>query len=218
MLEKPLRIVLFASGRGSNVRAILETARRYPEQLQVVAIVTNRVDAGVLTVADCFEVPSRVIPLRQDVSNPRLEQEARIHTVLSQYQWDYLILAGYMRILTSDFVGRYPHPEWPVSRILNIHPSMLPDFKGATAYEDAFYAGVLSSGITVHFVDSEVDDGLILAQEPVIRRSEDTLERFRTRGLAVEHRLYSRVLLDLAMGRYQTEFNPFSIQIVSNSG
>lgn len=218
MLEKPLRIVLFASGRGSNVRAILETARRYPDQLDVVAIVTNRSDARVIAVADGFEVPSHVIPLRQNVSNPRLEQEARIHTVLSQYQWDYLILAGYMRILTSDFVVRYPHPEWPVSRILNIHPSMLPDFKGATPYEDAFDAGVLSSGITVHFVSPVVDDGLILAQESVVRTTEDTLDTFRTRGLAVEHRLYSRVLLDLAMGRYQTEFNPFSIQIASNSG
>jgi phosphoribosylglycinamide formyltransferase-1 len=186
--------------------------------LEVVAIVTNRTDAGVLIVAEEFGIPSHVMPLRQDVPNSRLEQESRIHTVLSQYQWDYLVLAGYMRILTSDFVGRYPHPEWPVSRILNIHPSMLPDFKGATAYEDAFDAGVLSSGITVHFVSPVVDDGLILVQESVVRKPEDTLELFRTRGLAVEHRLYSRVLLDLAMGRYQTEFNPFSIQIASNSG
>ena len=218
MLGRPLRIVLFASGRGSNARAILETARKYLDQLEVVAIVTNRSDAGVLTVEEEFGIPSHVILFRQDVPNPRLEHESRIHMVLSQYPWDYLVLAGYMRILTSDFVGRYPHPEWPVSRILNIHPSMLPDFKGTTAYEDAFDAAVLSSGITVHFVSPAVDDGLILAQESFARKPEDTLDIFRTRGLAVEHRLYSRVLLDLAMGRYRTEFNPFSIQIVSNSG
>lgn len=212
-MDRQMRIVIFASGRGSNARAIIEAASVQDVDIEVMAVISNRVDALVLQVAEHFGVPSHVVTVnRQSTAREtRLEHESRIHKVLSQYTWDFIVLAGYMRIFTPDFVAKYPHSDWPVSRIVNIHPSLLPSFKGASAYDDAFEYGVKVSGITVHFVNAGVDEGTIIAQESFTRLPTDDLATFTARGLAVEHRLYPSVLGQLSRGAFEIQHDPFAI-------
>ncbi len=214
-LSVPMRVVLFASGRGSNVEAILTTAQQHPALLRVVGVVTNNPDAAVVEIAKQYAIPSFVVRVTRlcDALSTRLDHERRILNILSTLEWDWMCLAGYMRILTRDFVERFPHPVWPVSRILNIHPSLLPAFKGMSAYEQAFESGVTTSGVTVHFVSHRVDEGIIIAQETVLILPTDTLADFKARGLRVEHRLYSKVLLALANGQWAVSIDPFQIRV-----
>jgi folate-dependent phosphoribosylglycinamide formyltransferase PurN len=116
---------------------------------------------------------------------------------LAEYQIDYVVLCGYMRILSPLFLQPFKDPQG-FYRVINIHPSYLPSFPGADAYGDAFAAGVTESGITIHLVDEQVDHGPILAQEKFVRLPEDTLETFKARGLAVEHRLYPATLQNIS--------------------
>ena len=215
----PMRVVLFASGRGSNARTIMEMAYQQPKNLEVVALITNKATAPVVQVAERYGIPSHIVPVRRQETGraTRLEHESRIHEVLKEYEWEYICLAGYMRIFTPDFVEAYPHPDFPVSRIINIHPSMLPAFKGASAYDDAFNYGVKVSGITVHFVSAGVDEGVIIAQESFERLPNDDLSQFKARGLSVEHRLYPNVLLSLSRGDFVTQSDPFSIFLTPSS-
>ena len=129
----PMRVVLFASGRGSNARTIMELASQQPTNLEVVALITNKATAPVVGKwqnAMGSQVTSFPFADKKQVGLIRLEHESRIHEVLKEYEWEYICLAGYMRIFTPDFVEAIPHPDFPVSRIINIHPSMLPAFTG----------------------------------------------------------------------------------------
>lgn len=215
----PMRIVVFASGRGSNARAIFNTAMESPQLLEVVAVICNNPTAEVVNISESYGIPCHVIPVyrQETLEATRLEHESRIHEVLNRYEWSYLCLAGYMRIVTSDFVNRYPHSHYGVSRILNIHPSLLPAFKGMNGYQQAFDFGVQVSGVTVHFVSEELDAGVIIAQRVFVRLVEDSLEDFCTRGLMLEHTLYSEVLLGLASLFCKGTELPSSIFHVSSS-
>jgi formyltetrahydrofolate-dependent phosphoribosylglycinamide formyltransferase len=120
-----------------------------------------------------------------------------VQAELNKHTFDYIVLAGYMRVLSPAFLKHY-RDENGFFRVINIHPSMLPAFPGKNAYEDAFAAGATESGITVHLVDEEVDHGPILAQRAFPRLTDDTLETFKARGLALEHELFPQVLQKLA--------------------
>jgi phosphoribosylglycinamide formyltransferase-1 len=127
----------------------------------------------------------------------RLEHEEKVRELLQTISFDYIILAGYMRILSPKFLNHFRDPRG-FFRVINIHPSLLPAFPGKCAYEDAFNYGVKISGITVHLVDEQVDHGAILAQQSFPRLPDDTLETFKARGLAVEHALYPAVLREIS--------------------
>jgi len=215
----PMGVIVFASGRGSNARAIFDTALDHPALINVVAVICNNPRAQVVNISASYGIPCHVIPVHRQstLESTRVEHESRIHRVLELYSWSYICLAGYMRIFTSDFVNRYPHPMFPVSRILNIHPSLLPAFKGCKGYEEAFQYGVEVSGVTVHFVSAEVDSGAILAQRAFVRLFDDGLTEFSARGLAIEHSLYSEVLLALASGSNNREESPFGMRILQSS-
>ena len=148
-----MRVVVFASGRGSNARVLFEAARLHPSCLKIAALICNKPEAGVLSIAEEYGIQQFVIPVeRQDTRmQTRLHHEERIHAVLDTINPTVICLAGYMRIFTKDFVQKYPHPEWPVSKIINIHPALLPSFKGHSGYEDAFDYGVKISGVTTPF-------------------------------------------------------------------
>ena len=208
-----LRIVVFASGRGSNARNIFELAAEYPQRISVVALVTNRKKAGVLQHAKEFNIPSFFVPVRKALpkNQRRIQHEKEISSILDELTFDYICLAGYMRVFTPGFVARYPHPQWPVSKILNIHPSLLPSFPGTHGYEDAFQYGVKFSGVTLHFVDAGMDTGTIIHQRIVERNVEDTFVQFQERGLKEEYQAYGDVLLALADGRYIIKRSPFSL-------
>ena len=212
-MRRPLNIVVFASGGGQNARNIFATARQYPNLLKINALICNRKQAGVLTFAEEYQIPSVIIPVpfRSSKSQARLDHEAQISNQLATLAFDYICLAGYMRIFTASFIARYPHPSWPVSKIINIHPSLLPAFKGYSGYADAFHYGVKLGGVTTHFVNEEVDGGLILHQRHFPRFANDTLDSFIERGRQQEYICYRETLLALAAEDFHTQEKPFRL-------
>jgi phosphoribosylglycinamide formyltransferase 1 len=204
-----IRIAILASGNGSNVEAILEAIRAKRLHAEPVVVVTNQPEAGVIQIAKRFSVPCHVIP---HTGLSREAHEQQIIDTLSPLELDYIVLAGYMRVFTERFIYAFNLPG--EFRIINIHPSLLPDFPGPHAYKDVFEAGIKTSGITVHFVDDGVDTGPIISQAYLERQDDDTLDSFIQRGLALEHQLYPKVLEDISQGRIRTEIAPDSYRVI----
>jgi len=185
-----LKIAVFASGKGSNLKAIIDAIEDGGLGATIVCVVSNNPDAYALTIAR--EHGLEVFALSHKGLS-REDHESKILDYLSKLEVDFVVLAGYMRVLTGHFLKAFKDPSG-FFRVTNIHPALLPAFKGGNGYEDAFNYGVKLSGITIHLVDEEVDHGPILAQRAFPRLADDTLESFRARGLALEHSLYPEVL------------------------
>lgn len=190
----PISIAILVSGRGSNMKAILSAIREGELDATVPVVISNSAEAPALDIARSFNVPAVSIP---NSGLTRQQHEQCVLGELSKHKIDFVVLAGYMRVLTPHFLKEFRHPDG-YYRVINIHPSLLPAFPGAHAYEDAFAYGVRLSGITVHLVDEAVDHGPILAQATFPRLPEDTIESFRARGLQIEHELYPAVLNEIA--------------------
>jgi len=184
----PLQLAILASGRGTNAKAILEAIQRGDLDAEVVCLISNKADASALQIASDFGIPAISVP-HEGLS--REAHEAKLLKALQPFKIDYLVLAGYMRLMTPQFLKSF------TNRVINIHPSLLPAFAGTHGYEDAYHYGVKVSGVTVHFVDEGMDTGPIIAQETFPRLESDTLETFKARGLALEHALYPKVLQSL---------------------
>lgn len=189
-----INLALMASGRGSNLKAILTAIAQGKLDAHATVLVCNKPEAPAIEIARSFKVPVEVIA---NAGLTRNEHEEKILQALSQYKFDYIILAGYMRILSAQFLRHFRDPRG-FFRAVNIHNSLLPSFPGTNAYEDAFNYGVKVAGVTVHLLDEEVDHGPILAQEAFPRLDADTLDTFMQRGLSIEHQLYPKVLQMLA--------------------
>ncbi|TMI68799.1 phosphoribosylglycinamide formyltransferase [Candidatus Bathyarchaeota archaeon] len=181
-------IAVLVSGRGSNLEAILEAIdKKYITNGAAKVVISNRPDAPALDIARKHNVPAKILddhglPKKSweyDQRTIRLLQE---HGVKSQD--GLILLSGYFRILTPEFVGLYER------RILNIHPALLPAFPGLNAQKQALDHGAKVTGCTVHFVDKGVDTGPIILQTPVPVRDDDTVETLSQRILREEHRLY----------------------------
>jgi phosphoribosylglycinamide formyltransferase-1 len=188
-----LKIAVFASGKGSNLKSIIDAIEEGALGATIVCVVSNNPDAYALTIARQHGLEVFVLS-HKELS--REEHEAKILAHLSLLEVDFIVLAGYMRVLTGSFLQAFQDPAG-YFRVINIHPALLPAFKGANGYEDAFNYGVKVSGITIHLVDEEVDHGPILAQRSFPRLADDTLETFKERGLALEHALYPEVLASI---------------------
>ena len=214
MNHKPLKIVIFASGNGGNAEALATWAQQNPSRVVVAGLLTDNPQAGVIDRAAKLKIPvklvSRINVGGQNISRERHEQQILI--AIADWQPDWIFLAGYMRILSKSFLDNFrddgrdhgrDHGQ-PPCRVVNIHPSLLPQFPGVDAYRQAFDAGVSEGGITVHIVDEGVDTGPILAQERFPRFATDNLASFQLRGQAVEHRLYAEVLAQVS-GNFETE-------------
>ena len=173
-------IGVLVSGEGTNLQALLDAG------LPVAAVASNRNDANALRRARAAGVPVATFAL--DCHETREERDLVLATWLEEHGVDLVVLAGYMHLLTKPFLDRFP------GRIVNVHPSLLPEFPGAHALEDALAAGVEATGVTVHYVDEGLDTGAVIAQEPVPLEPRETLEQ---RIHAVEHRLYPRVVKEL---------------------
>lgn len=190
----PLNMVLLASGRGSNVEAVAKSIKAGKLDGRISAVITNNADAGVIEICRDNDLLCQVVPSK---GLKRAEHEARLVETMDKFNCDFVVLAGYMRILSGDFLAHFPSPSQAKKRyfrVINIHPSLLPAFPGATAYADAFAAGVPESGITVHLVDEQVDHGPILSQTRFKRHAGDTFEDFACRGLEIEHKILPFVL------------------------
>jgi phosphoribosylglycinamide formyltransferase-1 len=189
-----INLAVFVSGRGSNLEAILKAAQGGSLSAKVKAVVSNEPDVGAINIARKFGIEPIVVP---SLRLARQQHESKILEKLDGLLIDYLVLAGYMRILSPYLLNNFRDSRG-FYRVTNIHPSLLPAFPGMTAYEDAYTYGIKVSGITVHFVDDQVDHGPILAQEPFRRLPDDSLDDFKARGLALEHKLYPSVLQEIA--------------------
>ncbi len=191
-----LSIGILVSGRGSNMTAILKAVADGQLNAHVSVVLSNNPDAPALETARRYGVPALAINHR---GLSREDHERQVLEKLSDYELDFLVLAGYMRILTPHFLQPFRDPSG-YYRVINIHPSLLPAFPGAHGYEDAYAAGVERSGVTVHLVDEEMDHGPILMQGEFPRLPADTLDEFKARGLALEHEIYPAVLSKIGAG------------------
>lgn len=193
----PARIVILISGRGSNMMALVEAIERQGLPVEVAGVVSNRPEAPGLAWAQGKGIPCRT------VDHHRFADRAAFDVALgdaidelalpSGRPW--VVLAGFMRVLTEGFIARYP------DRIVNIHPALLPAHPGLHTHRQALRAGALLHGATVHFVTPEVDVGPIIAQAVVPVLTGDTEEKLAARVLEMEHRLFPMVLDWLAAGR-----------------
>jgi formyltetrahydrofolate-dependent phosphoribosylglycinamide formyltransferase len=198
--EDPLRLGVLISGSGSGMEALL-LHQKSPSCLHVTnVVISDRPGVAGLEKAQIHDVTSVVVPL-PDVENKderRKIHEDEINEVLADYGVEAIILSGYMRILTPSFVK-----PW-AGRLLNIHPSLLPDFPGAHAHRDVIKAGVSKSGCTVHFVDSGMDTGPIIAQEEVSVTPTDDEDSLAEKVKSKEHTLYPAVIDLLASGSVES--------------
>lgn len=185
-----------ASGRGSNAEKILRRASLDP-QLEVSLLICDKKDANALTLAWNYGVKGHFIPV---INKDKSAQETKILEVLKNAKVDWVLLAGYMRILSEDFIKALYNKEKGFSPLINIHPSLLPSFPGVNSYQNAFDYGVKVHGATIHLVTGELDAGPILLQESYKRVNEDTFLEFKNKGLENEHKLYQKFLDNLVKG------------------
>jgi phosphoribosylglycinamide formyltransferase-1 len=182
-----LSAVVLISGRGSNLQALLDS------RLPVSAVISNRAEAAGLAIARARGVATRVVEHRAYAAREAFDDA--LAAEIERFAPRVLVLAGFMRLLTPGFVGRY------AGRVLNIHPSLLPAFPGLDTHRRALAAGVKVHGCTVHFVTETLDSGPIVIQAALPVRATDTPESLASRVLAQEHLIYPRAVRWLLEGR-----------------
>lgn len=188
-----IRLVVLISGGGSNLQTLLDGCRRGDIPAEVVAVIANKVDAFGLQRAQQAGVATEVIDHRDFADRDSFD--VALAECIDQYQPELIALAGFMRILTADFVQRYQ------GRMLNIHPSLLPKYPGLHTHQRALDAGDTQAGATVHFVTAELDGGPAIAQATVPIAVGDSATELAKRVLVQEHRLYPKVVRWFAEGR-----------------
>lgn len=185
------KIVILISGRGSNMEALLNAKLN----CRIAAVISNRANAGGLAVAHGRGIPTRVVEHRDHPDRERFDAE--LAKVIDSFQPDFVVLAGFMRILTDGFVNRYP------GRLINIHPSLLPAFTGLHTHACAIAEGVMIHGCTVHFVTPQLDHGPIIIQAAVPVMQDDTEATLAARVLREEHRIFPQALRWLCAGHVE---------------
>jgi len=199
-----MRVAVLASGRGSNLQALIDSIERGELPARIVAVVSDKAGARALQrarnhgIKDYFFSPQEY--------PDRIAYDTALADFLESLGVELICLAGFMRILSGEFVSRFPN------RIINIHPSLLPAFPGLNAQKQALEYGVKYSGCTVHFVDAGVDTGPIIDQRVVPVYDDDTVESLSARILEQEHQLYPQVVKWIAEGRVAIRGRKVKIQ------
>ncbi|MGG7517086.1 phosphoribosylglycinamide formyltransferase [Allorhizobium undicola] len=193
MSEKRKRIAVLVSGGGSNMLALAKACEQPDFPAEIVAVFSDKAEAGGLEKARALGIATAAFP-RKDHAD-KAAHEAAILTALDAVNPDFICLAGYMRLLSADFIRHYQ------GRILNIHPSLLPLFPGLHTHQRALDAGMKLAGCTVHFVTEGMDEGPIITQAAVPVLPVDTAESLAARVLTVEHRSYPLALRLVVEGR-----------------
>ena len=188
------RVAVLISGRGSNLAALIEAAKAEDYPAEIAFVLSDRPDAAGLARARESGIATAVVDHRT-FGEDRAAFDHALDAQLAAHRIDLVCLAGFMRLLTADFVRRWE------GRMLNIHPALLPQFKGLHTHRRALEAGVKRHGATVHFVVPEMDCGPIIAQDSVPVLDDDTEDTLAQRVLEAEHRLYPRALRSVAEGR-----------------
>lgn len=187
------RVAILISGRGSNMMALVEAARAPGYPAEIVSIVASRPDAAGVAWAEAQGLPTVALDHKSYATREAFDDA--VHAALTEARVDLIALAGFMRIQSAAFVRKWQ------GRQLNIHPSLLPLFKGLHPHKQALDAGVKISGCSVHFVTEEMDSGPIVAQAAVPVLDGDTPETLAARILVAEHKLYPHALALVASGR-----------------
>jgi len=192
------RVAVLISGRGSNMAALIEAAKDKNYPAEIALVLSNNADAGGLAAARAAGIATEVVD-HTAFGKDRAAFDAAMQAVLAKHRIDIVCLAGFMRLLTPGFVAHWPQ------RMLNIHPALLPAFKGLDTHKRALEAGTKVHGATVHFVTAELDAGPIIVQAAVAVRKEDDETALAARVLSQEHRIYPLALKLLAEGRIRIE-------------
>jgi phosphoribosylglycinamide formyltransferase 1 len=185
---KHLRLGILGSGKGSNCRAILESIRTGALSAEVRVVISDVLDAPILEIAREFSVPNAYLPPGQFRTRLEPNAEAELVQMLRDAEVDFVVLAGFMRVLKSAMLEAFPR------RIINIHPSLLPKFPGLEAWKQALAAGETVTGCTVHYVDEKIDHGGIIAQRNVAILPDDSAGSLHARIQIAEHELYPAVI------------------------
>jgi phosphoribosylglycinamide formyltransferase-1 len=188
------RVAVLISGRGSNMAALIEAAKNKTYPAEIVLVASNRPDAGGLATARAANIATEVVD-HAAFGKDRVAFERALQAALTKHRIDLVCLAGFMRLFSGDFVNQWQE------RLLNIHPALLPAFKGLDTHQRALEAGAKVHGATVHFVVAEMDSGPIIAQGTVAVHTNDTEAALAGRVLAVEHSIYPLALKLVAEGR-----------------
>lgn len=187
------RVAILISGRGSNMMALVEAAEAPDFPAEIAVVISNKADAAGLARAGAAGIETLVIESKP-FGKDRPAFEAKLQSALDDKRIEFICLGGFMRLFTAEFVQRWH------GRMLNIHPSLLPSFRGLDPHGQALRAGVKISGATVHFVVAETDAGPIIMQGAVTVRDDDTAEILAARVLEIEHRIYPDALRLVAGG------------------
>ncbi len=190
---KKLPIVILISGRGSNMQAILDQSARGELAADIRAVISNKPDATGLEAARAAGIHTEVVDHREYSDRDQYDQA--LQTAIDRYQPALVVLAGFMRILTPAFVRHYQ------GRLINIHPSLLPAFRGLNTHQRALDAGATEHGASVHFVTEELDGGPVIVQASTPVLPDDTADALAARVLRIEHRLYPTAIDWFAAGR-----------------
>jgi len=203
-MSEKLRLAVFLSGGGTNFEAIAKNCVEGNIHCEVAVVLANRPDAYGLERAKKYGIPTAVVDDREFDS--RAAHEAAVEQALAEYDYDLVVLAGYMRLLTGAFIERRFNKRLGLPGIINIHPADTAAYQGVHGYE--FAMGLTKKGprlsetkITVHFIDAGMDTGPVIAQRTVPVLPEDTIDDLRARGLKIEWELYSGVLDMIARGK-----------------
>lgn len=197
----PLRVAVLASGRGSNLQAIVDAIEAGQVQAQIVAVVSNKKDAVALERARKHGLTDIFVDPKPFAGRPdsREAYDRSLLEILQQQQVELILLAGYMKIVTAVLVNAY------ANRMMNIHPSLLPSFPGLDVQKKAIDWGCKLAGCTVHFVTEGVDEGPIIIQAAVPILDDDTSETLAARILVQEHKIYPRAVQLFAEGRLRVD-------------
>ncbi|HEY0789980.1 MAG TPA: phosphoribosylglycinamide formyltransferase [Chthoniobacterales bacterium] len=191
-MKSPLFLGVLGSGKGSNFRAIMDRIRAGKLHAEVRLVISDVPDAGILGLARAFEVPA--LTLRPSRFRTKLDPEVEAEAVqaLKQAAVEWVVLAGFMRLVKAPLLDAFPR------RVINVHPSLLPKYPGLSAWKQALEAGEQATGCTVHYVDRGMDTGDIIAQREVPIRADDTPDALHARIQKAEHDLLPEVLAELA--------------------
>lgn len=198
-LTQPLRLVVLLSGNGSNLQAIIDSIENKTLPAQIVAVISNKSDAYGLERAKKAGIPHEVLS-HTDFSDRQNYDQALVKRI-DQYKPDLVILAGFMRILSDEFVEHY------LGRMMNIHPSLLPKFKGLNTHQRVLDAGENEHGCSVHFVTPALDDGPVILQATIVVNKDDTAETLAKRVHTEEHRIYPEAIRLFAENKLRFDYS-----------
>lgn len=201
------KIVILASGQGSNADSIIQYAKHHHSYV-VSAVISDQPDAGALNLAASHGVQAWCLPKHKKETSATYH--SRLLNLVNKFSPDWVVLAGYMRILPEPFLKHFFSQDIQQSQVINIHPSLLPLYPGLHAYEKSFESGDAEYGFTIHYVDAGMDTGKIIFQHKIVRQKEISFESYKQAGLKAENYFYPRILVNLIEtgNPNLTDFNP----------